>query len=204
MNENNELQNPISEAIDETPPQDVDILQETELRSDECEPAVSDGPNGSGDPSLSVPSPDAEDPSLDMQPDESALKPDRVSVLEDEINRLKAELTDLRTQNARVESERLEFDALYPGTSLNTLPDTVWEDVSRGVPLAAAYALAERRSLIQAQKAAESNRENQKRSAGALSGIENDYFTPTEVRAMSRAEVRTNYQKIISSMKQWN
>ena len=31
-----------------------------------------------------------------------------------------------------------------------------------------------------------------------------DYFTPEEVRKMSQAEVRENYQKIINSMKFWN
>lgn len=32
----------------------------------------------------------------------------------------------------------------------------------------------------------------------------NDYFTPEEVRKMSQAEVRENYQKILNSMKFWN
>jgi hypothetical protein len=30
------------------------------------------------------------------------------------------------------------------------------------------------------------------------------FFTPNEVRAMSRSEIRKNYSKILESMKKWN
>lgn len=33
---------------------------------------------------------------------------------------------------------------------------------------------------------------------------EGDYFTPAEVRAMSAAEVKANYSKIITSMSRWH
>ena len=48
---------------------------------------------------------------------------------------------------------------------------------------------------------------NKKASPGALStsqSPESDYFTPEEVKKMSRDEVRANYEKIRNSMKKWN
>lgn len=47
---------------------------------------------------------------------------------------------------------------------------------------------------------------NKKASPGALStsqSPESDYFTPEEVKKMSRDEVRANYDKIRNSMKKW-
>jgi hypothetical protein len=47
---------------------------------------------------------------------------------------------------------------------------------------------------------------NSKSSPGALSGSQtpaSDYFTPEQVRAMSKDEVHKNYDKIKASMKTW-
>lgn len=37
-----------------------------------------------------------------------------------------------------------------------------------------------------------------------IATIEEDMFTPEQVRKMTREEVRANYKKIIESMKYWN
>lgn len=37
-----------------------------------------------------------------------------------------------------------------------------------------------------------------------ITTIEEDMFTPEQVRKMTREEVRTNYKKILESMKRWN
>ena len=96
-----------------------------------------------------------------------------------------------------------EFRTLYPDVSLKTLPDSVWEDVKKGIPLSAAYALAEKRRIYTEAIAAQSNAENQKRSTGAVLATENEYFSPSEVRAMSPDEVHANYHKIMRSMQSW-
>ena len=92
----------------------------------------------------------------------------------------------------------------YPETPLSSLPDAVWADVQAGVPMAAAFALAERRRLRLEEKAAKSNAENKKTAPEGLFGGEKCYFSPSEVRAMSPAQVRANYEKIIYSMQKWN
>ena len=41
-------------------------------------------------------------------------------------------------------------------------------------------------------------------TAARIVTIEEDMFTPEQVRKMTREEVRANYKKIIESMKRWN
>ena len=120
-----------------------------------------------------------------------------------EITRLREELARRDSMTERFAKEGEEFRSLYPGTDMQTLPDSVWNDVKRGIPLAAAYALAERRRYCTEQKALEYNKENLKRSSGSLEPTEPDYYSPAEVRAMSQNEVRANYDKIMRSMQKW-
>lgn len=165
-----------------------------------------DSPLDETDPELSDCSPENSDPHSD--PDPAAVSQTNAG---DGLEELRGELTALRreldTRNAiwsRLGRECEEFQALYPEASLTDLDDGIWEDVRRGVPIAAAFALAERKRSRTEELALESNQANQRRSSGAVSGIENDYFSPAEVRAMSRHEVRKNYQKIVRSMKAWH
>ena len=128
-----------------------------------------------------------------------------VLTLRAELEALKKELEESRAFYARLDVECAEFSSLYPGVSITSLPDSVWQSVKKGVPLSAAYALEVRRAEMKAQKARAINRENRERSSGAI-GIDNrnDFFSPTQVRAMSAAEVRANYTKIIESMSKWH
>lgn len=143
-----------------------------------------------------------EDPDLDPEPAPSDEK-DGLEQLRSELNQLRSELSARNQFFEKIDSEYEEFRALYPETLISNIPDSVWKDVENGVPIAAAYALAERRRILNEQKAAESNLVNKRRSAGAIEGSEVDFFSPSEVRAMSQAEVRENYQKIMRSMQKW-
>ena len=87
---------------------------------------------------------------------------------------------------------------------IEELPDEVWESVRAGAPLAASYALYERKKAAKAKRVAEINQKNASRSPGAAgTDTASEYFTPDEVRRMSRAEVHANYSKIKESMKKW-
>lgn len=148
------------------------------------------------------------DPVQDPDPDPSAAAGGDA---EDELARVRRELNELRGRLSRQEAffaradrECEEFRTLYPDVSLSTLPDSVWKSVGDGIPIAAAYALAERRRVHSEELAQASNAENRRRSPGALSPAADDYFTPAEVRAMTPAEVRSNYQKIMQSMQKWH
>ncbi len=149
----------------------------------------------------------SQDSPADLDPDPAS---DSQETAADGLEQLRRELSELRDAFSKQSRmlERLgrdceEFSELYPNASLSELPDAVWEEVRRGIPLAAAYALSERRRAQTAERAMESNLANSRRSSGALETPEPDYFSPREVRAMSQADVRKNYQKIMKSMQKW-
>lgn len=125
---------------------------------------------------------------------------------EDELSALRAALAekeqllaDMTAAKDRFEAEFAEFRKEFPEVPLGRVDDGVWEQVGKGVPLAAAYALAERRAMKQAQTS--------RRETGAWhslsGGTDEGLFTPSEVRAMTEREVRRNYDRILESMKRW-
>lgn len=139
----------------------------------------------------------APDPSPDL-PDPR--EPER---LRKELTRLRDEIRSTRETLLRQEAEFFEFRSLYPGVPLSSLPDAVWDDVRRGIPLTAAFALSERRRVLAEKQAAEANRKNGDRDYGAVSGSASGFLSAREVRAMSPAEVRENYTEIMLSMPKW-
>jgi seryl-tRNA synthetase len=137
---------------------------------------------------------------------ESAAEATIASLLE-EISTLKeqiAKLEALKQTEARILAEIGHFVALFPDVPVEELPDEVWESVRAGAPLAASYALYERKRAAKAKRVAAINQKNASRSPGAAgTDTASEYFTPDEVRRMSRAEVHANYSKIKESMKKW-
>lgn len=127
--------------------------------------------------------------------------------VDEELAALRAEAEALRAELAaerRVSVELREFCSLYPEADTGAIPDAVWEKVKGGIPLAAAYALHERRQFCAKQAAEAAQADGKARSSGALEGGMGEMpFTPKEVRAMSPEEVRRNYTAIIDSMKRW-
>ena len=194
---------------DPTPSQNAeaaeDVCQESEP-SDPCSAERSevdeeDLQEALKDPELSKDS----DPTVDPDPGASA-QPDTATELERLQNELSALREELAKRDSRLEqmgAEYEEFSTLYPKTPLSEIPDSVWENVKKGIPIAAAFALFEKKRMQSEQNASQSNHNNASRSAGALSPTRSDYFSPAEVRAMSQQEVRENYQKILQSMQKW-
>ncbi len=146
------------------------------------------------------------DPNSDSDPAAplAAAPEEQLRQLRDELRELRAEMAQKDAILSRMGDECAEFHTLYPKTPLSSVPDDVWRDVKQGVPLAAAYALAERRRAYTEALADSTNKKNEKCSTGAVTPTENEYFTPGEVRAMSQSEVRANYQKIMRSMQKWS
>ena len=210
MNEEIQLQDQIPEILDEAPTQEECSAGDEESTvesvvdlSDPLDPPI-DSPDGDGAPHDALSIADGQDQASDPPsvPNDPSLA--RMDALERELASLKELLEKRDAQAARMEKELDEFTALYPHISTRTLPDSVWEDVARGVPIAAAYALAERRRSREAEIANETNQINKARSSGALTGTESDYFSPSEVRSMTPSEVRSNYNKILYSMQKWH
>ena len=130
-----------------------------------------------------------------------------ISELQTQIELLKQEIEKLeefkKAQN-RILAEIGDFVALFPDTPIEKIPDTVWESVKQGAPLAASYALYEKRMVAEAKRIEEINAKNARKSPGAAGkDTAGEYFSPEDVRRMSRAEVHANYSKIKDSMKKW-
>jgi hypothetical protein len=129
-----------------------------------------------------------------------------VSLL-NELTLLRAQLEekDRELESLCVQREMAEFNELFPNTPIDSLPDSVLEKAKEGLPLAASYALYKRRAELRLEKAEEINKRNGAMSTGAIERDTTDsFYTPNEVKAMSRSEIRKNYQKILESMKKWN
>lgn len=131
-------------------------------------------------------------------------------VPEETVQQLKARILELEEQLqahhatlGRMTRECEEFQAYFPEVSLQTLPDRVWGQVRAGVPLAAAYALYERGIQNQRMAAEQQNARNAAMAPGVPGDVTPRYFSPSQVRAMSRREVRENYDRIFESMRHW-
>lgn len=130
---------------------------------------------------------------------------DELDALREELCRLRTELEEKKSSLERLGKEISEFSELFPSEPLTSLPDSVWESVRGGIPLAAAYALYRRKTELRAEQASLVNKKNNGMSTGAIGrDTTESFYTPDEVRAMSRSEIKKNYSKILDSMKKWN
>ena len=128
-----------------------------------------------------------------------------IKALKEQLSYLQAELEASQAMYDRFHTECMEFSQLYPGVALSSIPDSIWNSVKAGVPLAAAYALAEKKEALAKARAEDVNSKNKSLSSGSLNTAKSEeFFSPAEVKAMSASEVRANYAKIITSMSKWH
>ena len=136
--------------------------------------------------------------------DEEAIEPvSEVEVLRARVAELEATLSEREQLAERMTRECEEFEAYFPEVSLRSLPESVWTQVHAGVPLAAAYALYERGVQNQKKKTEEQAARAATCTVGLPGAADEHYFSPAQVRAMSRREVRENYDRIFESMRHW-
>ena len=120
--------------------------------------------------------------------------------LQSKISSLEAE----RKAQERILEELGDFNSLFPNVSIDEIPESIWESVKKGSSLAASYALYEKRKLAEAKRIEQINSNNAAKAAGiAGTHAANEYFSPDEVRKMSRSEVHANFAKIRKSMEKW-
>ena len=125
--------------------------------------------------------------------------------LEGEIAMLDAELSKKRDEVDRRAREYSEFKELYPDVELSAITPEVISASEAGVPLAAAYALYEKRMAVRAEVAQAHNKVTKENGFGSVGkNTASEFFSPDEVRSMSASEVHANYQKILRSMRSWS
>ena len=147
-------------------------------------------------------------PKNEPEKEEGEEEKSELDKLYEELDTLKGELARrdaLDESNKRMLRECEEFREYFPDSELSSVPDEVWESVKGGVPLAAAYALYSRKNELHKNRINEINQRNKDMSAGSVKrGGEDKFYSPSEVRAMTREQVKSNYTDIIESMRHWN
>lgn len=130
---------------------------------------------------------------------------DENRLLREELERLRGRLADIEKENSRMIAEVGEFSELFPEVTIDAIPSEVWMSVRGGVPLAAAYALYEKKCRTHSELVDSVNQRNNERSTGALRGEgDSQFYSPSEVKKMSPSEIKAKYNIIIESMKKWN
>ena len=114
--------------------------------------------------------------------------------------------TDPAGQADKLASDVAAFHALFPEVKAEEIPGEVWEKVEAGESLAGAYAVYFVKALRDRERIERINAENEKKAPPRVrhDGADGSYFSPEAVRAMTREEVRKNYQEILRSMDHWN
>ena len=156
-----------------------------------------EAPNSSADAENTEPIEVTEAPCCDEKED--------TQLLRTELDALRHEIEEKKKVFERMSREIGEFSEVFPERSVSEIPDSVWESVKTGIPLAAAYALYERKNALRADTACRINERNGATTTGPVGRASTEnFYTPDEVRKMTREEVKQNYSKILESMKKWN
>lgn len=177
---------------------------EPEIPASEPENLAAEPENLAAEPKIFASGPENLAAAPQVPVDGSQPPVDELSTLRQQLDELRERFEQQRTAMERMSRECDEFCELYPDRPLASLPREVWDSVRNGIPLAAAYAYAEARRTHALRMAEQTNDRNRASSSGDVSGRTRDYFSPAEVRKMSATEVRTNYSKIMDSMKLWS
>ena len=133
---------------------------------------------------------------------------DEISLLKTELEALRMELKsrdEREALNSRMIKELNEFQEYFPEVEIRSIPNDIWEQVKNGASLSASFALNLRKIEIERKKVSDFNEKNRRMSAGALlQGDGEKFYSPSEVKRMSPAQVRAHYDDIVESMRHWN
>lgn len=133
---------------------------------------------------------------------------DEVSLLKNELEALRLELKsrdEREEMNSRMLKELNEFQEYFPEVEIHNVPYEVWEEVKNGASLSASFALNLRKIEIERKKVNDFNEKNRRMSAGSLiQGDGEKFYSPSEVKRMTPAQVKAHYDDIVASMRHWN
>ena len=133
---------------------------------------------------------------------------DDISLLKNELEALRLELKsrdEREEMNSRMLKELKEFQEYFPEVDIRAISDEVWEQVKNGASLSASFALNLRKIEIERKKVNDFNEKNRRMSTGSLiQGDGENYYSPSEVKRMTPAQVKAHYDDIVESMRHWN
>ncbi len=132
-----------------------------------------------------IPQADPEEPKTQALKSALAKKEQALAALEDTRAKCAAAFEDFRKE--------------FPNVTISELDESLWEQVKSGIPLAAAYAL----KLHRENKKSGTEKRERAPWQSLDESAADSLYTPAEVKRMSEAEVRRNYDRIRESMKHW-
>lgn len=151
----------------------------------------------------------------------SALTEQSATMFEENLNAMPAELADYvksaRTEKAALRQSRRQkedeqrlaeevrrFCKAFPNVDANSIPEAVWADMEKGIPLAYAYAM---HTLCGENSTNYANSVNARNTDNALppvaEGANEGEYSMEDVEAMSPAAVKKNFSRILRSMGKW-
>ena len=147
-------------------------------------------------------------PQVEEFEQEGANDESELALLRAECERMREELRTREAQDrakARMDEELSSFAQYFPEVRASEIPTEVWDSVKNGNSLSGAYALYLRRADLERKRIADFNEKNRKMSSGTIiAGQDEKYFSPSEVKKMTPAQVKANYDDIIRSLRHWN
>ncbi len=110
-----------------------------------------------------------------------------------------------RAENEKsLDSDVKLFCKLFPAVKAESIPESVWADTERGIPLPYAYAFY---LMTEQSDSAYAEGVNGKNSDGAIPPVEGvdggGEFSMNEVEGMSPATVKKNFPAILRSIAKW-
>jgi len=105
----------------------------------------------------------------------------------------------------KMEEDIALFHSLFPEVKVDQIPAEVWDRVEKGESLSAAFALYTVKNQQKEKRIRQVNEENEQKAPPRIrhDGGEEHYFSPEAVKAMSRNEIKKNYNAILASMEKW-
>lgn len=161
--------------------------------------------------------PEAEESEQSAEPEVHAEPGSQESEQSSEIKRLSDEIAALRArlestenghtheiQSERLASELSELSRFFPDVTPDEIPESVWQKVREGGSLAGSFALWRYSEEREKKRIGERNDANRRMSAGSVAGHASpSYYSPDEVKKMTRSQVREHYDDVIESMRHW-
>ncbi|MEG2118261.1 MAG: hypothetical protein RRY76_03560 [Clostridia bacterium] len=107
-------------------------------------------------------------------------------------------------ENSEMQNDIAVFKKNFPSVNPQEIPESVWKEVTDGISLSHAYALHLKSAHESEKKAQDVNIQNESRAIPVENDAESNLpFTKEDVEKMTPINVKSNYKKILNSIKNW-
>lgn len=128
---------------------------------------------------------------------------DYIKAAKNEKNAARAERRKAEKEGVLAEEVK-QFRTLFPDVAAEDIPETVWADMEKGIPLAYSYAFYALTEGKNSAYAGDVNRRNTEVSPPPMGeGTDEGELSMEEVEAMSPRAIKNNFSRILRSIGKW-